>query len=113
MIDPQLEAAGFDDVVIKGVSIDSRKIENGNLFVPFKGENTDGHRFVETAVKQGAAAALWQRDAGAPPSGLPVIVVENTLTALQELARSYRDELDVKVLGITGSNGKTTTKDMS
>lgn len=107
------ETAQFSQVEVKGVSIDSRKIEPGNLFVPFKGENADGHRFVEDAINRGAAAAFWQKDVPNPPLHLPIIIVENTLIALQELARSYRNELDVKVLGITGSNGKTTTKDMA
>jgi UDP-N-acetylmuramoyl-tripeptide--D-alanyl-D-alanine ligase len=109
----QAESVSFGDVMVKGVSIDSRKIEEGNLFVPFKGENADGHRFVEDAINRGAAAAFWQKDVPNPPSHIPLIMVDDTLTALQELARSYRNELEVKVLGITGSNGKTTTKDMA
>ncbi|MBT2759596.1 UDP-N-acetylmuramoyl-tripeptide--D-alanyl-D-alanine ligase [Mesobacillus foraminis] len=103
----------FSQAEVKGVSIDSREIEPGNLFVPFKGENADGHRFVEDAIKKGAGAAFWQKDVPNPPEHLPIIIVEDTLTALQELARNYRNELGVKVLGITGSNGKTTTKDMA
>lgn len=103
----------FEDVEISGITIDSRKITKGNLFVPFKGESVDGHRFVEAAIKGGAAASLWQKDVPNPPVNLPIIIVEDTLTALQELARGYRHELDVKVVGITGSNGKTTTKDMT
>src|SRR5690606_19058327 len=100
-------------VEINGVCIDSRKVKKGNLFVPLKGERVDGHRFVEDAIKNGAAAALWQKDVPNPPLHLPVLIVEETLSALQELARSYRRQLDVKVVGITGSNGKTTTKDMT
>ncbi|MDQ0155667.1 UDP-N-acetylmuramoyl-tripeptide--D-alanyl-D-alanine ligase [Robertmurraya andreesenii] len=103
----------FADVEINGVTIDSRKIKKGHLFVPLKGEHVDGHRYVEAAIKEGAAAALWQKDVPNPPKDLPILVVEDTLVALQELARSYRSELDVKVVGITGSNGKTTTKDMT
>lgn len=103
----------FEDVEISGVAIDSRKIKKGNLFVPFIGEQVDGHRYVEAAINGGAAASLWQRDVPNPPSDLPIIIVEDTLTALQELARNYRNEIDVKVVGITGSNGKTTTKDMT
>lgn len=112
MITIENDLSPFKGVKIKGVSIDSRKIGEGNLFIPFKGEKVDGHRYVEQALSQGAAAALWQKDVPNPPQHLPVIVVENTLAALQELARSYRNELDLKVVGITGSNGKTTTKDM-
>ncbi|KAA9017093.1 UDP-N-acetylmuramoyl-tripeptide--D-alanyl-D-alanine ligase [Niallia endozanthoxylica] len=113
MIKVENDLAAFQDVSIDGVSIDSRKIAPGNLFIPFKGEHSDGHRFVEDALKKGAAATLWQKDVPNPPANLPIIVVEDTLTALQELSRNYRNELDVKVVGITGSNGKTTVKDMT
>lgn len=112
MIQIENDITAFQDISINGVSIDSRKIAKGNLFVPFKGEHSDGHRFVEEALKQGAHAALWQQDVPNPPLHLPILIVEDTLTALQELARSYRNQLDVKVVGITGSNGKTTVKDM-
>ncbi|MBV7508725.1 UDP-N-acetylmuramoyl-tripeptide--D-alanyl-D-alanine ligase [Bacillus sp. sid0103] len=103
----------FADTLITGVSIDSRKIENGNLFIPFKGEHSDGHKYVEESIRKGAAAALWQKDVPNPPLHLPILIVEDCLVALQELARSYRKQLAVKVVGITGSNGKTTTKDMT
>lgn len=103
----------LENIEINGVTIDSRKIEKGNLFVPFKGENVDGHQYVEMALENGAAAAFWQKDVPNPPENLPIIIVEDTLVALQELARSYRAELNVEVVGITGSNGKTTTKDMT
>lgn len=112
MIKVENDVVPFKDTTVHGVSIDSRKITNGNLFIPFKGENSDGHRFVEEAIKKGAAAAFWQKDVPNPPLHLPILVVEDTLIALQELARKYRNELDVKVVGITGSNGKTTTKDI-
>jgi UDP-N-acetylmuramoyl-tripeptide--D-alanyl-D-alanine ligase len=104
----------FGDVAVKGVTIDTRKIEKGNLFIPFKGERTDGHKFVEDAIRNGGAAvAMWQKDVPNPPEDLPIILVEDTTVALQEMARGYRNSLDIKVVGITGSNGKTTTKDMT
>lgn len=104
----------FADVKVKGVSIDTRKMEAGNLFVPIKGARTDGHNFVAEVIEnRGASAALWQKDVPNPPEHLPVIIVEDTTTALQELARSYRNSLEIKVVGITGSNGKTTTKDIT
>ncbi|WP_442597593.1 UDP-N-acetylmuramoyl-tripeptide--D-alanyl-D-alanine ligase [Neobacillus sp. D3-1R] len=112
MISVLNDIQSFEDQIIKGVCIDSRKLEKGNLFVPFIGQNMDGHQFVEEAIKQGAAAALWQKNVPNPPVHLPIIIVEDTLTALQELAKSYRHQLDLKVIGVTGSNGKTTTKDM-
>lgn len=113
MIKVDNDLSAFKDFAICGVSIDSRKITIGNLFVPFKGEHSDGHQFVEDALKKGAAAALWQKDVPNPPLHLPILVVEDTLLALQELARSYRNSLDIKIVGITGSNGKTTTKDIT
>ncbi|MBO0960461.1 UDP-N-acetylmuramoyl-tripeptide--D-alanyl-D-alanine ligase [Neobacillus sp. MM2021_6] len=103
----------FADVMIEGVTIDSRKIKAGNLFIPFKGERADGHKYVEESIRNGAAAALWQKDVPNPPADLPIIIVDDCLIALQELARNYRQELPIKVVGITGSNGKTTTKDMT
>jgi UDP-N-acetylmuramoyl-tripeptide--D-alanyl-D-alanine ligase len=113
MLDLNNEQPSFADTMITGVAIDSRKIEPGNLFIPFKGENSDGHQYVEECLQKGAAAALWQSDVPNPPAHLPIIIVDDCLTALQELARKYRNELSVKVVGITGSNGKTTTKDMT
>jgi UDP-N-acetylmuramoyl-tripeptide--D-alanyl-D-alanine ligase len=113
MIEVKNNISSFQDVTIHGVTIDSRKIQPGNLFIPFKGEHSDGHKYVEAALKSGAAAALWQKDVPNPPANLPILIVEDTLEAIQELARSYRNELHVKVVGITGSNGKTTVKDMT
>ncbi|MEH7081797.1 UDP-N-acetylmuramoyl-tripeptide--D-alanyl-D-alanine ligase [Neobacillus drentensis] len=113
MIPAQDVLITFAETVITGVCIDSRKIEKGNLFIPFKGEHSDGHKYVEESIRKGAAAALWQKDVPNPPLHLPILIVENCLVALQELARSYRKQLAVKVVGITGSNGKTTTKDMT
>ena len=103
----------WESVNIVGVSIDSRKVTPNNLFVPLRGEKVDGHRYVEKVKDQGAAASLWQQDVPNPPTNIPIILVENTEVALQELARAYRQQLNVKVIGVTGSNGKTTTKDMT
>jgi UDP-N-acetylmuramoyl-tripeptide--D-alanyl-D-alanine ligase len=113
MIEVKNDVSAWSRVSIKGAAIDSRKILPGNLFVPLKGEKTDGHHFVEKAFEQGAAAALWQEDIPHPPEGKPVIVVKDVLKALQELAKAYRNELSLKVVAITGSNGKTTTKDIT
>ncbi len=99
------------DIQISGVTIDSRKVQKGNLFVPFKGENVDGHYYIEKAIENGASAALWQKDVPEPPTGIPLLIVEDTLLALQTMAAKYLEECGPKVVGITGSNGKTTTKD--
>ncbi|QHW33062.1 UDP-N-acetylmuramoyl-tripeptide--D-alanyl-D-alanine ligase [Paenibacillus rhizovicinus] len=96
---------------VQGVSIDSRTLQAGNLFVPIV-RIDDGHRYVKKAFEQGAAASLWQADHVPIPEDLPLIIVEDTLQALQRLAQAYRSQLNVKVIGITGSNGKTTVKDM-
>ncbi len=106
-LDPQ-----FQNVVIEGVSIDTRTISPGNLYIPIIGETFNGHQFVDSAIDNGAAAVLWGSDQPNPPQQIPVIFVKDTLEALQTLAKNYRDELSIKVVGITGSNGKTTTKDM-
>ena len=108
-----IECKEHQDVAVSGVTIDSRKVKPGNLFVPFKGENADGHKYVEQAIAQGAAAALWQKDVPNPPAGAPLLFVEDNLKALQTLAEAYLQSTNAKVVGITGSNGKTTTKDMA
>lgn len=98
---------------IQGVSTDTRTLRPGNLFIPLDiGNRFDGHQFVREAIAKGAAAVLWQNNRPDAPTDLPLIYVEDTLKSLQELARAYRQELSVRVIGITGSNGKTTTKDM-
>ena len=101
------------DVTIQGVTIDSRHIEAGQLFIPFNGERVDGHRFSAQALQDGAAATFFDKhsEVTAPAEG-PVIYVEDTLQALQQLAAAYMREVDPTVIAVTGSNGKTTTKDM-
>lgn len=101
----------FYKLVAVGVSIDSKKTQEGNLFVPII-RVKDGHDYVHEAMNHGAAACLWKKSHGDPPKGIPIIFVDDTLFALQQLARFYRNELNVKVIGITGSNGKTTVKDI-
>lgn len=105
------DVAAYGDVGVEGVFTDSRKPVQGSLFIPLVGERFDGHEFVQTCVEKGAAGALWQKDHGDAPQGA-MIIVEDTLVALQELASSYLRESKASVVGITGSNGKTTTKDI-
>lgn len=102
-----------NEIIVEGVSINSRVIQQGNLFIPIIGEKFNGHQFVEQVKADGAVAALWQEDIPNPPENFPLIFVEDTLKALQQLASQYRNELSLKVVGITGSNGKTTTKDIT
>ncbi|WP_338779490.1 UDP-N-acetylmuramoyl-tripeptide--D-alanyl-D-alanine ligase [Metabacillus sp. FJAT-52054] len=105
-------AAQYEDRSAAGVSTDSRSVLPGSLFIPITGENFNGHRFAEKALSEGAAAVLWAKKELNPPADAPVIFVEDTLAALQKLAKAYKEQLNVKVAGVTGSNGKTTTKDL-
>ncbi len=95
-----------------GVSIDSRTIGTGELFVAVKGPRFDGHDFLAEAAGRGAAAALVHRDAPAP-ARLPLVRVADTTAGLSQLARHVRGAAAVPVVGVTGSVGKTTTKDMT
>ncbi|MFA5523394.1 MAG: UDP-N-acetylmuramoyl-tripeptide--D-alanyl-D-alanine ligase [Tissierellales bacterium] len=99
-------------IAIQGVSIDTRQIKTGQLFVPIVGENFDGHKFINEAIAKGAVAALWSKNQAIPSVDIPIVLVDDTLTAIQKLAKSYRSQLKTKVIGITGSNGKTSTKDI-
>ncbi|WP_229753442.1 UDP-N-acetylmuramoyl-tripeptide--D-alanyl-D-alanine ligase [Paenibacillus segetis] len=101
---------GDSDISIQGVATDSRNISAGCLFVPIKGERFDGHVFAADTLAAGAGATLWANRDEVPPG--PAILVEDTLIALQLLAKNYLLESGAKVIGITGSNGKTTTKDL-
>lgn len=113
MVGGNLASAQDADIHIEGVSKDSRTLEPGQLFIPLDiGLRFDGHTFVEAAFLKGARASLWQKDRPNPPANRPLIYVSDTTRALQQLANAYRNQLSVQVVGITGSNGKTTTKDM-
>ncbi|MFD2217035.1 UDP-N-acetylmuramoyl-tripeptide--D-alanyl-D-alanine ligase [Metabacillus endolithicus] len=103
----------YQHVEISGVTTDSRNVENDNLFFPLVGDVFNGHEFVDKAISNGAKAVIWQKSEKNPPKEVPIILVEDTLVALQALATAYINELpNLKIIGITGSNGKTTTKDM-
>ncbi len=100
---------------IDGVSIDTRTLVPGQLFVPLRGGHADGHRFLADAFARGAALALCEREhylewAGREPG--PLVVVEDATAALQRLARRYREGWTGLMVGVTGSSGKTTTKDL-
>ena len=99
------------DAQFTAVSTDSRNIGRGALFVALRGERFDGHEFLGAAASRGAAAALVDRKfAGAFP--LPVVIVEDTKAALGELARRWRERFSPVLIAVTGSNGKTTVKEM-
>lgn len=98
------------DVDVTGVAIDTRKIQAGDLFVATKGERVDGHDFLADAQARGAVAALVTRKVD---SSLPQVVVDDTALALGDLASAVRAQSNVRVIGITGSNGKTTVKTLT
>ncbi len=105
------------EAAFTGVTIDSRKIHEGDLFIALRGDRFDGHDFIQKALTGGATAAVVEQSwlAGQKKRavrGLPLIPVLRTLTALQVLALYHRRRLGLPVIGVTGSNGKTTTKEM-
>ena len=101
-IDPK-----YADVTFLGANNDSRKIEPGQLFIALQGQR-DGHEYVTAALEKGAAAVLCSRSVG----DIPSILVEDTRKALGDIARGERQRIGMKVVGITGSVGKSTTKEM-
>ncbi|WP_278960323.1 UDP-N-acetylmuramoyl-tripeptide--D-alanyl-D-alanine ligase [Lactobacillus apis] len=103
---------GNDQTVITSVAFDSRKISEGGLFVPLKGER-DGHDFINSAISNGASATLWQKDRPNKPENIAVLEVDDPLLSMQQLAQYYLNKVNPTVVAITGSNGKTTTKDMT
>ena len=93
------------------VSTDTRKLEPGAIFFALRGANFDGNRFIPDALAKGAVAAVSD-DAAIAASDARILLVDDTLTALQELAREHRRALGIPILAISGSSGKTTTKEL-
>lgn len=100
-----------DSVVVAGVSTDTRSLQPGNAFIALKGERFDGHRFVQQAVHLGAAAVIVQT-AVVEIADVPQLIVRDTLAAYQAIARWWRQHLKTPIVAITGSVGKTTTKEL-
>lgn len=102
----------FKDIVIDVISIDTRTIKKGEMYMPIIGEKLDGHLFINQAFAKGAAASFCAKDTCKGQMDKPIIYVEDSNKAFTELAKNYRNTLkNIKIVGITGSNGKTTTKD--
>ena len=97
------------DMEVTGVAIDSRKVADGYLFVPIKGARVDGHDFIPQVMANGALCTLSERKLD---TNHPYILVDSSEQALKDIAEHYRKALDIKVVGITGSVGKTSTKEM-
>jgi UDP-N-acetylmuramoyl-tripeptide--D-alanyl-D-alanine ligase len=104
-------SAKHTEHIFRGISTNSRTVKKGELFIALSGEKFDGHKFVAQALKKGAAGALISKTINIK-TDKPLIRVRDTLKAFQELARIYKKRFDIPFVGITGSSGKTTTKDM-
>jgi len=98
-----------EDRPFSAVSTDTRRIAAGQLFIALRGPSFDGNEFLEVAAKAGAAGALAER---AGPVGFPVVQVQDSLAALQRAARQWRNRMAMPLIGVAGSNGKTSTKEM-
>lgn len=110
---------GSSDLGVQGCILDSRQAKGGEMFFALPGERVDGHDYIEAAWNNGAVLVIadkarFQEIESKPyvPEGKALLLVESVFSTLQELARNWRRELKAKVVGVTGSNGKTTTKDM-
>ena len=101
-------ATQLGEASFTAVGIDSRQIQQGQLFVALRGENFDGHDFARAALDAGAAAVMLERNLGISPS----IIVDDSLCALQNMASAWRARFPIPLIGVTGSCGKTTVKDM-
>ena len=100
------------DTTISGVETDSRAVHDGDLFVAIRGENIDGHQFITGALEGGALGCLTAVPPKEAVPGKFYVLVEDTVQALGQVARAYKAKFPIPVIGITGSVGKTTTKDM-
>ena len=105
---------GQGDRLVTRLSTDSRTLQPGDLFVALRGDNFDGHKFVDQAKQRGAAGAVVERIwSGKPSPDFSLLRVADTLVAYQQIAAQYRRSLGLRVVAITGSNGKTSTKDFT
>ncbi|HAH75956.1 MAG TPA: UDP-N-acetylmuramoyl-tripeptide--D-alanyl-D-alanine ligase, partial [Kandleria vitulina] len=102
--------SGREDDIIEGFTQDSRQAKEGMMYIPLKGENHDGHDFIASAFDNGASAIITEKEVNYPDKN--VILVKDTLKALGDMARYVRIHSHAIVVGITGSVGKTSTKDM-
>jgi UDP-N-acetylmuramoyl-tripeptide--D-alanyl-D-alanine ligase len=104
--------ATTSDTSFSGITTDSRAVEPGNIFLALRGEKFDGHDFAKVAIARGAIAVIADERAASQLEGIPRLQVKDTLRAYQQLARWWRDQFDIPVIAVTGSVGKTTTKEL-
>ncbi len=116
MMGGKLRGENNASVVFSGVSIDSRTLKPGEMFVAVRGDRTDGHKYVSQALERGAAGIVTEESwpqFDTVPAGIPAIEVDNSHEAMMTLAEKHRQSLPARFVGITGSNGKTTTKELT
>ena len=106
-----INCASCESVMISSVSTDTRTIKDGAVFVALRGENSDGHNYLKTAIESGALCCIADRN-GDLPDDIPLILVKDTGQALLDLSAAYRREFDIPVIAVTGSVGKTSTRAM-
>ena len=106
---PLCQASGKEQQEITGAVLDSRKVEEGFAFFATRGEKVDGHSFIPQVAEKKAALVICEE---APNVEIPYILVEDTFAALKDVAAFYREQLNIPIVGITGSVGKTSTKEM-
>jgi UDP-N-acetylmuramoyl-tripeptide--D-alanyl-D-alanine ligase len=104
--------ADADKLFFTNITTDTRSLQAGDIFLALRGENFDGHNFAKAAVQNGAIAVITDRNTSVELNGVPQLIVEDTLQAYQQFARWWRDQFDIPVIAITGSVGKTTTKEL-
>lgn len=102
---------GSESVTVNKVSTDTRTLEKGSMFIALRGERTDGHNFIKNAFDKGASVVVCETPV-VPPEECTVITVDDTIKALKDMAKKYMETFRIPVVGITGSVGKTTTKEM-
>jgi UDP-N-acetylmuramoyl-tripeptide--D-alanyl-D-alanine ligase len=117
ILNAQLAGQSVDDhsnIPFAHVSTDTRTLKSGDIFLALRGENFDGHQFIERAITQGAKLAIVDRQFQPPAEliSIPILQVDNTLTAYQAIAHWWRKQLNIPIIAITGSVGKTTTKEL-
>lgn len=105
--------SGKAQTAFSGISTDTRRLKEGELFIAIKGQNFDGHDFVGEAKSEGALGAVVNFPSPLPLLDFAIIEVKDTVKALGDIAKSYRRKFDIPIIAVTGSNGKTTTKEMA
>lgn len=102
----------YKNFLINGVERDSRVINEENLFIPIKGENFDAHDFIDSVKEKGVKVSLWNKSKQPYPSDIVLLLVDDTFEALKKIAKFYVKKIGAKIIAVTGSNGKTSIKDM-